>query len=512
MSTRIIVNTPSGQMCGIEATTTSGGAIAYLGVPFATAERFKAPQVITSMDGVFDASQFGPAAPQARNPMLDAMGAPQLETDEAGCLNLNVWTPARDEARRPVVVWVHGGAYVSGSNSSGFSNGAELAAALDVVVVAINYRLGPLGFLALDHLLGEEYADSANLALLDQLAALEWVQANIGSFGGDPAHVTLGGQSAGGAAVATVVGSPLSEGKIRRAIVSSGTAERARTLEQSQQITSEFLAAANFHENEADRLLTLDIDAIIAAMSVVVADHGARVVGLPMPFQPTYGTPALPKLPLDAIREGNNADIDLLTGTALNEGSMFAVPMPGTPPHTASARDRANRVLSEDIGADLAPAYEDALRRELGHDPEDAEMLEAALSDRMYRQPTNRLLEARAEANGRTFAYLFQWKSPAMGGAMGAFHTLDIPFVFRQLTNPEAKMMVGSEPPTRLSDAMSEAWVAFMRDGSPASASLPDWPEFTLNRRQTMMLDETPAMTADPRGELRAIWAEGSTS
>lgn len=503
------VDIPDGRISGSVNLTRQAEVQAYLGIPFAAPptgiNRFRPPAPVLAWTGVLDAKHTGPAAPQNPDPVMAAGGFWQPPYDEGRCLNLNVWTPAADDRRRPVMVWIHGGAYITGSNSSGFNSGAELAAALDVVVVSANYRLGALGFLALDHLLGEEYQDSGSLGVLDQIAALRWVRDNIVAFGGDPDIVTVFGQSAGGAMVGTLLGSPQASGLFRRVIAQSGTAERARPADESHAVTAEFLNAADLQESDAEKLLTMDVDEILAVQAKVVESHTRATIGLALPFQPTLGTSVLPVLPLDAIRNGVNADVDLLAGTNLNEASFFTTLRPVQ--DGIDGATKARRIVETDVGVDAYPHYVTALGRELGREPTDDELFESALSDRLYRQPTSRMLEARLNgATGRTFSYLFTWPSPLMNGKLGACHALEVPFVFRVLHRLEASTLVGENPPKELSEWVSGAWVEFARRGTPQSPGLPDWSAYAEPNRFTMLLNRRPELRSDPRGELRRMW------
>jgi para-nitrobenzyl esterase len=408
------------------------------------------------------------------------------------------------------MVWIHGGAYLMGSNSDGMYDGARLAAATGTVVVAINYRLGALGFLHLAHLLGDDFGDSSNLGLLDQLEALRWVRDNIAGFGGDPHNVTLFGESAGAAAIGTLLGMPASEGLFRRAIMQSGTAERFRTPEESARVTADFLRLCGLDESSAGELPTLPVERLLAAQQQLEERIAAESYAVPLPFQPTVGTPSLPVPPLDAVRSGINSAVDLLVGTNLNEGS-FAVEMRPDRPEDPDYPDRAAAVLSAGgLPGDCTPEYAEALEAVLARDPGGKELLEAAIADAVYRQPSNNLLDARlpsarSAAHGRTFAYLFTWRSPAMGGKLGSCHTLEIPFVFRHLDSPDAAYLTRGKAPQALSDTMSGAWAAFAQAGTPDQPGLA-WPEYGQERR-TMILDDATRLEADPRRGIRVYFA-----
>lgn len=484
----------------------------FRGVPYAGSpageRRFLPPVPALPWEGVRDCTGPGAMAPQ--NP--DAFTPPSRGFadlwDEASCLNLNVWTPAPDGAKRPVMVWIHGGAYISGSNNGSMHDGGPLASAMDVVVVSVNYRLGALGFLHLPQLLGPEYADSSNAGLLDQLEALRWVALNIGAFGGDPGNVTVFGESAGAAAVGTLLGMPASEGLFRRAIMQSGTAERFRAPAESGEVTEEFLRLCGLEEVEAAELLTLPADQLLKAQQALVDAAAPRSYGVPLPFQPTVGTPSLPDAPLDVILKGRNSGVDLMVGTNLNEGS-FAVEMrPEFPSDPPLVEDRVELAIAGHFG-DPARARLDfaaALAESLGKEPDGREQLEACLADLQYRQPTNRLLDARQRSSGANYSYLFTWPSPALAGKLGACHALEVPFVFRQTGNREARFLTGGTAPASLGEAMSRAWAAFARTGNPNAHGLPEWPVYTLSQRETLILDEETWVEADPRGPLREFW------
>jgi para-nitrobenzyl esterase len=512
-----LATTPDGSLRGTSVAAEGLSVHCFRGVPYAETpagqRRFLPPVPARPWDGIRDCTAPGAMAPQNPDPFLPPSDGFADLWDEGSCLNLNVWTPGTDGARRPVMVWVHGGAYLTGSNNGGMHDGARLASARGVVVVAVNYRLGALGFLHLAELLGSEYADSSNSGLLDILEALRWVRRNIAAFGGDPGNVTLFGESAGGAAVGTLLGMPASVGLFRRAVMQSGTAERVRTPEASRQVTDEFLRYCGLDAPRAAELLTLPADRLLAAQEAMGQAAAGTAFGVPLPFQPATATPAIPVPPLDAIRQGLNSRVDLLAGTNLNEGSFAVELRPASPSDPPDLADRVELMLAQHGSADPAAEralYEEALAETLGTAPSGKQLLEAYLSDVQYRQPTNRLLDARMGSAGKNFSYLFTWQSPAMGGKLGSCHALEIPFVFRRLDSPEAAYLTRGTAPADLGDSMSAAWAAFAGSGAPAATGLPAWPEYGVTEhaigRETMILDAEPRVESDPRGRLRAFW------
>ncbi|MEW9870870.1 carboxylesterase/lipase family protein [Arthrobacter sp. HS15c] len=501
--------TPAGSVRGLAATVEGRDVRCFTGIPYAGPvdgkRRFLPPIPAGGWTGVKDCTLPGPAAPQ--NPQALAPPGREPRTwSEKDCLNLNVWTPHRGGSKLPVMVWIHGGAYLSGSGSDRRFDGANLAATTGTVVVTINYCLGALGFLHLAELLGPEFSDSSNLALLDQVEALRWVQRNISAFGGDADNVTLFGESAGAAAVGTLLGMPVSRGLFHRAIMQSGTAGRYRSAEDSSRISLEYLSLCGLDHADAQELLTVPVGQLLEAQEKLVQQVGAETFAVPLPFRPTVGTPSLPAPPLESVRQGPNSDVDLLLGTNLNEGSLAVQMRPAVSPEPSYAH-RAAMVLAE---AGVAPGregeYVQALAVTLAGNPTGEQLLESTISDSLYRQPSNRLLEARKGSPGKNFSYLFTWPSPAMGGKLGACHTLEIPFVFRQLASPEAEFLTQESAPQSLPDKMSSAWAAFARTGEPAATGLPGWPVY-WPLRTTMILDKLPRVEEDPIRELREFWA-----
>ncbi len=325
----MIVATPLGPVAGRGVETPDGSVALFLGIPYAEAPgasaRFRAAAPARAHRDVMDATSPAPVVPQDPDVFRAMLGMPADPWSEVGSLSANVWAPegARD---LPVLVWVHGGGYVGGSNSSPRTDGARLAAAEGVVVVALSYRLGVFGFLPAFRELGEGFEDASNLGILDLVTGLEWVRENVAAFGGDPALVTLFGQSAGAAAVATLLGMPRTAGLFRRAILQSGTAERARTPAQAADASARFLHAAGLTAATSRDLLAWPAERVLDAQRAFTEVVAAESVGLPLPYQPVIDGRSIPMLPVDAVRAGVGGDVDLIVGTNLDEGS-FATTM-----------------------------------------------------------------------------------------------------------------------------------------------------------------------------------------
>jgi para-nitrobenzyl esterase len=462
----------------------------FLGIRYAeppTGERRFAKPV--PVDGAEPLGHFGTIAPQ---PTSGRGMAGQLapEPQDEDCLFLNVWTPGRDpEARRPVMVWIHGGAFVTGSGSGVLYRGGQLADRGDVVVVTINYRLGALGFLG------------GNWGLFDQIAALEWVQDNIAAFGGDPDNVTIFGESAGAFSVGALLGAPAAQPFFHRAIAQSGgpAAQPADVAAEHVSTFVEHAGVASF-----DDLRELPVEAIMATQLAMTPAY----VGAGLPFAPSVDGDLFPEPPLDAIAAGLAAGKEILVGTNVDEMTYFAV---GNRKLTGADEAYALRALarglgSEDAAAEAYDAYA-AARADRGWGTSPFEIWTGVESDRVFRLPVLRMAESHAATGSAVFEYLFEWRSPAMGGVLGACHALEIAFVFGTLTTPGVELFTGGgSDALALSAKMQDAWLAFARTGNPSTPELGEWPRYDGARRSTMVLGPDARVEDAPMDEERAFW------
>ncbi len=493
------VETKEGTLQGVE----DEGVTVFRGVPFAQAPigdlRFRPPRPAEPWSGVRVCDTFGFVAPQPQGQAMAGQATPEEQSED--CLHLNVWTPACDEAARPVMVWIHGGAFVTGSGSGAFYRGHHLAVRGDVVVVTINYRLGALGFLAHPDLLDEETGSSGNWGLLDQVAALQWVQANITSFGGDPTNVTIFGESAGSMSVSCLVGSPSAQGLFRRAIAQSG-GPNGVPMETAVTTAEQLCGLAGVPDVAA--LRDLDVARLLAAQASLQA--AAAESGGGMALAPTIDGGLLPEHPLTAIRNGVAQGKELLVGTNLHEMKLWTV---GNRRLTGGDEELILRRLEKTVGehaADALEAYK-AARADRGDDLTPIELWTAVESDRVFRLPSLRMCEAQAAVGDAVYDYLFTWESPAMGGLLGSCHALEIPFVFGTLTTPGVERFTGEGPEAiALSEKMQDAWLAFARTGNPSTGGLGDWPTYDSRRRATMVLGSATAVEDGPYEPERAYW------
>ena len=502
----MIVDTASGKVQGLE----KRGVHQFRGIPYARAERFRPPGPVEPWAGVRDAVAFGPIAPQNASTTEQLLGARERPSSE-DCLFLNVFTTGPAEPLRPVMVWIHGGGFTGGSSDIPWYDGSALARTGDVVVVTINYRLGALGFLHLDHI-EPSFAGSGANGIRDQAAALEWVRDNIAGFGGDPGNVTIFGESAGGMSVATLLGTPAAAGLFHRAVAQSGAAAHVHAPATAEHVTGAFLDALGAPRRAAvEALLAAPVAELLRAQAEVDAPSNPAVrggSGVPLgalTFQPVVGGDLLPRPPLEAVRGGLAAGVPLVAGTTADEWNLFHVASRVTGPlDEARVQRRMARLVPADRVTDVLDAYRHARP---GAGPDD--LLCAAMTDIVFRQPAIRLAEAQLEHTPAVHMYRFDRASTAMGGMLRACHTIEIPFVFGNLDRGGVDTLLGDldDATFRLGARMSAAWAAIAHGGAPATPEL-EWPAYDRARRATCLLDRSPGVEEDPEGELRAMWDE----
>jgi para-nitrobenzyl esterase len=392
------------------------------------------------------------------------------------------------------MVWIHGGAFVRGSGALPTYDGGRFARD-GVVCVTINYRLGADGFLYLGD-------GIANRGLLDQVAALTWVQENIQAFGGDPDRVTIFGESAGAFSVVTLLTMPRTNGLFKRAIAQSGAAQH----------TSSLATARLVGRNLADHLGVEPTMAAIGAVPLVrlveaEAELGQELAVRPdaarwgevaangMIFEPVVDGDVVPARPIERIVAGASAQVELMVGATSEEWRFFLVPTGAIDRVTEDRLLTTARVMGLDVNQAL-PAYRASRPQATPGD-----LLGALITDWFFRIPAIRLAEAHGKNGGSPYMYEFAWRSPLFEGRFGAVHALEIGFVFDNLRIDGAMRLAGDEPPQALAEVMHRAWVAFATSGAPG------WSAYDSRARTVMRFDGAGgAVVMDPAANERQLW------
>jgi len=478
----------------------------FKGIPYAAPPvgelRWLAPQPVKKWDGIREAKEFGAIAPQTIMPMGPFGQAPQLQSEN--CLFLNVWTPGLDKAKRPVMVWIHGGAFTLGCGSDPQYDTGILPKRGNIVMVSINYRLGMLGFLRLKDITGGKIPATGNEGLLDQVLALKWVKDNIATFGGDPDNITLFGESAGGMSIGSLMAMPSAKGLFHKGILESGSGGFTITSEDANANGRLFLEMAGIKEDDIKALQAFTPPQLLEIEKKMVASR----LGRGKNPEVTVAVPVIDKeiIPEDinkSVRQGYSKEIITLVGTNLNEWKLFTMMEPGFDQiDEAGVLIRLSHVMSIDAAKALVSAYRQA-RTKRGEPATPAEIFTAIFGDLMFRMPGVRLAEAQQANQQAAYSYyLFTWKSPAMGGVLGACHGLEIGFVFGSYND----MFCGSGPEAdKLAKCMQDAWLAFAHTGDPSCESIGKWPVYG-SKRMTMILDKNAHVEAAPYEEERQAW------
>ena len=490
-----------------------GDLWSFSGIPYAKAPvgelRWRPPLAPDAWDEIRDASTFGPIAPQS--PAVPGITSPSdPETSEPhseDCLSLNVWTPelpmtpTRDPGRgRPVMVFVHGGGFTSGSGSVFLYRGGNLVRNGDAVVVTMNYRLGALGFLGHRDLAGPDGL-VGNWGIHDQLAALAWVRDNIAVFGGDAGNVTIFGESAGAFSVAMLLGTPAASGLFRRAVVQSGGVH-VHSIEEAERSAERLVSVLGLASCTRDALQGVPATELVAATEEIARrrpDPGM----IPLPYLPVVDGALLPESPLAAVANGAASGIDLLIGTNRDELTLFGLGNPALLELDEAGVQRwvANAVPDAPPG-EVIDAYRVA-RATRGEPVDPRDIWVAVGTDVVFRWPSLQLAAAhaaRAARGSRTFVYLFEWESPAFGGMLGSCHALELPFVFGAVHLPVVQLFAGGGPAVQvLSEQMQRAWLAFAASGSPTHDGIDEWLPWDPADRATMTFGARTALVRAPR-------------
>ncbi|WP_350456452.1 carboxylesterase/lipase family protein [Macellibacteroides fermentans] len=485
--TNAIAETESGTVAGYQ----ENGVYIYKGIPYAKAERFMPPQPVAKWEGIRSSRAYGPTCPQGKragwyhDESAFAFDWNDGFPDE-DCLRVNIWTPGlKDGKKRPVMVWLHGGGYAAGSGQELPSyDGSNLAKNGDVVVVTLNHRLNALGFLDLSAF-GDKYAKSGNAGLLDLVAALQWVNKNIASFGGDAQNVTIFGQSGGGGKVSTLLATPSAKGLFHKAIIQSGSMLRTMEATYSRRIGTAVVEELGLKPSQLDQLQTIPYEKLLAAGETAIkkVKEQAEKEGISsfiFGWAPTVDGDVLPAQPFDPQAPAQSKDIPVMIGTTLHEFTMSTY----VPAYRTITKEKAVEILKQKYGEktdDFLIAFEKAYPY---YEPKD--LLDVDVIFRPGAVEQARLKSAQQGAP--VYMYLFTWESPVMNGSLRSTHCMEIPFVFDNVTR-HASMTGGSGKAQILAQKMSSAWINFARTGNPNHESLPQWDPYTAQKGATMCFD-----------------------
>ena len=502
-SDKAIVQTESGRVGGY----IENGMYIYKGIPYAKAERFMPPVAPDKWEGIRSSRSYGPTCPQGKrmgwysDEHAFAFNWDDGYPDE-NCLRVNIWTPGiNDGKKRPVMVWLHGGGYAAGSGQELPSyDGANLAKKGDVVVVTLNHRLNVLGFLDLSAF-GEKYAKSGNAGLLDLVAALQWVNKNIASFGGDASNVTIFGQSGGGGKVSTLLATPSAEGLFHKAIVQSGSMLRTMESKYSRRIGAAMVEELGLKPSEIDEIQKLPYETLLAAGEKAIAKVRAEadkegVSSFIFGWAPTVEGDVLPTQPFDPQAPAQSKNIPLMIGTTLHEFTTSTY----VPAFRSVTKEKAVEFLQKKYGnrtEEFLKAFEKAYP--------DYQPIDLIDIDLIFRPSAVEQAKLKAAQQGApVYMYMFAWESPVLDGMFRSTHCMEIPFVFNNVVR-HASMTGGGAEAQAVGEKMSNAWLNFARTGNPNAEDLPTWEPYTIEKGATMYFNNTSEIKNNHDKELLEI-------
>ena len=487
-----LVTTSLGKVRGI----TRANHKQFLGIRYAEPPigslRFAEPQPVEAWDGIYDATKYASIAPQVWE------DDPPIELEESeDCLFLNLYTPETDDKRRPVMFFIHGGAYGIGSGSRPRLYGGHLAERGDVIVVTIQYRLGPLGFLYMDGI-------PANLGLKDQICALRWVKDNIAAFGGDPGNITIFGQSAGSISVSYLLIMPDAEGLFQKAIAQSATYPlEPWTPEKATKLTQLLLSKLKIAYGDLEFLRNLEWEGIIRAQRKIGKDILSE-----NHHSPVLDGASIPVDPVTALRFGFAKKIPLMIGHVSDELPIFEGFMKDRNfiVRYLTKRDISKRIVSFGLHRDHLKRVLACYKDELNESDVPNKEYDRLVTDMGFRLPSIIVADAHSESEAGTFFYEFAYKAPRLGTSV---HVLDLFFVFGTLDTTDisdAMKLTSSSEEQRLSEIMMDAWTSFARTGNPNHASLSNWSAYDADSRSTMVLDVHPKLVTKHLEDRINLW------
>jgi para-nitrobenzyl esterase len=492
-ATEPIVTTTLGRLRGTYRNNVYSFKGIHYGASTAGPLRFQPPVPPKRWEGVRDALEVGPPAPQ----VLDyggfwrGLSGPGDMSED--CLVLNVWSPdLRGHEKRPVMVWLHGGSFGVGSGGANLYDGSNLAARHGVVVLTVNHRLNLFGYLYLHKLCGDRFADSGNAGMLDIVLALQWVRDNIAQFGGDPANVTLFGQSGGGYKISTLMAMPSAQQLFHKAIIQSGSALRVDSAQEADALASKCLAQLRVSPDRIYDLVNLSAEHIIAELQKMVPNPFFQ-------FSSVVDYRSLPRQPFDPDAPAEAAGVPMLIGTNSLETTSLNGDFDPTSfsLDAAALRSRLKSSLQLDDESRLDALIATYQTTRPGSTPSDIYF--AVTTDADFRMDAIAQTERKvAQHAAPAYMYRFDWPLPMEGGRFKAAHGAEIPFVFDNLDKAPNWGVMRSESLQRLTDKVSGAWAAFARTGNPNHAGLSHWPAYEPGTRATMVLNDECRVENDP--------------
>lgn len=503
-----VVKTVKGRIRGVQ----DQDIVYFKGIRYGrVTERFKPASPAPSWEGLYDATEYGPSAVQPPCPeqmtfeqaretfksLSSVFGVPAIHHDQSeDPLVLNIWTTGLNEKKRPVMFRIHGGGFVVGSGNWSWHDGTNLARRGDVVVVTVNHRLGLLGYLYLGGL-SKEYA-IGNVGMSDLVLALKWIRENIEAFGGDPDNVTIFGESGGGMKVSTLLSMPSAKGLFHKAIIQSGAALQVMPAEMGTAQARAVLA--HLKVDDPAKLASVPRSALVDAQMTV----GGGMMG----SFPIVDGESLPAHPGEALAKGLSADVPLMLGTCLTEGTLLRFMDPSKnpiPKIRALDMDGLDKLVSRYFGK-RGPSILEAYRQ-MWPNAAPWELMLLIESGAGFRRGHIAFAEAKLQkASTPVFMYLLEWKSGAYGGWVQASHGMDVPLTMDNVQRSGA--WTADYPKSQIvADQMSEAWIAFARSGNPRHSGIPAWPTYDMQQRATMSFDVTSDVKMNPYREAD-IWRD----
>ncbi len=483
-----IVKTTYGSIFG----SIDDGIFSFKGIPYAKAERFMPPQAPDAWEGVRDSTKFGPIAMQVN------AWSPETAMNEQKLFTVNVWSRGiNDGKKRPVMFWLHGGGFSVGASDDPITDGKMLAQKGDIVLVSVNHRLNILGFLDLSSF-GEQYAHSANVGMLDVVAALEWVNKNVSRFGGDPANVTILGESGGGGKVGTLMSMPAAKGLFHKAIIQSGTLVNVMTKEKSTDVGKALVDVLGLTKEDLSTLHSMPYKQLVEAGNKALE----KTVGLRKPgsitmsgFGPVPDGVNLLQQPFTPDFADISKDIPLLIGTTFNEliKTVYS--------EKNLTMEDAKKRLAEKYGDNTDNYIQLFEKAYPNYSSQDLLSI-----DTLFRPNTIVTADARAaNTSAPVYSYLLTWKSTVEDNTKGSFHGLDIPLAFKNIEL--GKHWTGeSDDAKALAEKMSSAWINFAKTGNPnVEGSLPAWKPYSRENGETMMFDKEPKILNNHDRELMQL-------